>query len=112
MHAPAGRSVQSETKSPSKDAKAPSRPLTQNITVNESTKRYTVAAGPINVPKAKMIPTARNDEIIANTSTTIKRYFNVLTGTPWVEPIEGSNHITNTRPSNSTKSRSTRNVIP
>ena len=112
MHAPAGRSVQSETKSPSKDAKAPSRPLTQNITVNESTKRYTVAAGPINVPSAKMIPTARNDEIIANTSTTIKRYFNVLTGTPWVEAIEGSNSISNSGRCNSTNSGSTKNVIP
>src|SRR5258707_15692413 len=108
MHAPAGRSVQSETKSPSKDAKAPSRPLTQNITVNESTKRYTVAAGPINVPKAKMIPTARSDEIIANTTTTIKRYFNVLTGTHSVEAIEGSNIIINGGRGNSTKIGSTR----
>src|SRR5258708_36961538 len=112
MHAPAGRSVQSETKSPSKDAKAPSRPLTQNITVNESTKRYTVAAGPINVPKAKMIPTARNDEIIANTSTTIKRYFNVLTGTPWVEAIEGSKSITNTGRLNRPKTETTEKGIP
>src|ERR1700739_75681 len=93
MHAPAGRSVQSETNNPSNEANAPSTPLTQNLPVNESTKRSTVAAGPINVPKASIIPTARKEEIIASTSTTIRKYLRVLTGTPWVEAIDGSNNI-------------------